>query len=90
MSKRKSMYDEATQDFMTITPLHKVEREKDRPWLNDQTMAFLTKKGLVKEVGEQTIITMGREWEVQGKVGTRAGRYIKLKDEAAPAEGKKA
>jgi hypothetical protein len=89
MSKRKSPFDEAVQDFMVITPLHKVEREKDRPWLSDQTLAYLTKKGLLKEETGQGTIKMGREWEVLGKVGTRAGRYIKLKEQPAAPEAKK-
>jgi hypothetical protein len=75
------MFDRAKADFLPYAHLHKVEQEKDRPYLTDQAMVFLKKKGVVKEEGGETVVTVGDGWKLLGKVGTRAARYIvPLKD----------
>jgi len=76
MAKKMGLYDRAVRDFLPYGNLHKVEREKDRPWINEHTLSFLTKKGVVKEEGGGTLLTIGEGWKILGKVGTRAGRYI--------------
>ncbi|MEW5849668.1 MAG: hypothetical protein AB2A00_12690, partial [Myxococcota bacterium] len=76
MAKRMSLFDEATRDFLPYSHLHKVEREKDRPWISEQAIAFLTRKGVVKEEEGKLVVHLGAGWLVHGKVGTRAGRYI--------------
>jgi hypothetical protein len=76
MAKKMGAFDRATRDFVPYQHLHKVERERDRPYITDAALAFLTKKGVVKEEGGKTFVTLGVGWEVMGKVGTRAGRYI--------------
>ncbi len=81
MAKRMGLYDEAVRDFLPITPLHKVEREKDRPWISDQAIAFLKHKGLVKEENGKVTVTVGKGWQISGRVGTRAGNYVVLLDE---------
>lgn len=78
MSKRVGLYDQAVKDFLPITPLHKVEREKDRPWLSDQAIAFLKKKGMAKEENGKVVISVGKGWELAGRVGTRAGHYVTM------------
>ena len=82
MAKKMGAYDRAVRDLLPYQHLHKVERERDRPWVSDAAIAFLQKKGVVKEEGGKTLITAGVGGEVMGKVGTRAGRYIlPLKDD---------
>ncbi|MBI5495691.1 MAG: hypothetical protein HY904_11755 [Deltaproteobacteria bacterium] len=84
MAKKKGNYDLAMMDFLPYGPMHKVEREKDKPYLMETFLAFLGKKGLVKEEGDRTLISVGKGWQVTTRVGTRAGRYIE--PVAAPAK----
>lgn len=81
MAKKIGLFDRAKADFLPYSHLHKVEQEKDRPYLTEQALAFLTKKGVTKQEGDTTVLSVGEGWKVQGKVGTRAARYIvPLKD----------
>jgi hypothetical protein len=76
MAKRLGVYDRAARDFLAYAHMHKVEREKDRPWLSEAALVFLAKKGVVKEEGGKQVISVGEGWVVLGRVGTRAGRYL--------------
>lgn len=82
MSKKISTYDRAVRDFFAFKQQAKVEREKDRPYFTELTLAFLKRKGLLVEDNGTSQLNVGVGWQVMGKVGTRAGRYVvPLKDD---------